>query len=137
MPLPMRGQFCSQLSFRDRIVRKTFFVVDKSAIPVVSCQTAVALDLVRLVKNVRVPPKYPTIFQGIGKLKDHQLKIHIDATVQPVAQQHRHIPFHTRQLVEQELEKLEALDIIERVEGPTPWVSPVVVAPKPKQPGKI
>ena len=27
--------------------------------------------------------------------------------------------------------------MIERVEGPTPWVSPVVIAPKPKQPGKI
>ena len=27
--------------------------------------------------------------------------------------------------------------MIEKVEGPTPWVSPVVVAPKPKQPGSI
>ena len=27
--------------------------------------------------------------------------------------------------------------VIERVDGPTPWVSPIVVAPKPKAPGKI
>ena len=31
----------------------------------------------------------------------------------------------------------EGNGVIECVEGPTPWVSPVVVAPKPKQPGKI
>ena len=27
--------------------------------------------------------------------------------------------------------------MIERITGPTPWVSPIVVAPKPKSPGKI
>ena len=32
--------------------------------------------------------------------------------------------------VEKELERLERLDIIERVEGPTPWISPIVVVPK-------
>ena len=32
--------------------------------------------------------------------------------------------------VEKELERLETLDIIERVEGPTPWISPIVVGPR-------
>lgn len=32
--------------------------------------------------------------------------------------------------MEQELHKLEQQDIIEKVEGPTPWVSPLVVIPK-------
>ena len=27
--------------------------------------------------------------------------------------------------------------MIDRITGPTPWVSPIVVAPKPKSPGKI
>ena len=27
--------------------------------------------------------------------------------------------------------------MIERIEGPTPWVSPIVVAPKPKSPVKV
>ena len=42
-----------------------------------------------------------------------------------------------RKKVEDELKRLEDLDIIERVEGPTPWVSPIVVAPKPKKPDEI
>ena len=32
--------------------------------------------------------------------------------------------------MEKELKRLEKLDIIETVEGPTPWISPTVVVPK-------
>ena len=51
-------------------------------------------------------------------------------SVPPVAQPHRRIPFHMRKKVEQELENLEKQGIIEKVEGPTPWVSPLVATPK-------
>ena len=50
----------------------------------------------------------------------------------PVALPHRRIPFNLRDEVEKEIERLEKLDIIEKVTGPTPWVSPVVLVPKPK-----
>ena len=33
--------------------------------------------------------------------------------------------------MESKVKELQELDIIEPVEGPTPWVSPVVVVPKP------
>jgi hypothetical protein len=39
--------------------------------------------------------------------------------------------------VEAELKRLEDLDIIEKVDGPTPWVSPNVATPKPKKPEEI
>ena len=51
-------------------------------------------------------------------------------TVAPIAQQPRRIPFHIRQKVEAELLHLKEKGIIERVEGPTPWVSPLVIIPK-------
>ncbi|XP_052281060.1 uncharacterized protein K02A2.6-like [Dreissena polymorpha] len=69
--------------------------------------------------------------QGLGKLKDKQIKFHIDENVVPSSQPVRRIPFHVRKLVEQELNRLEELDVIEKVDGPTPWVSNLVVAPKP------
>ena len=47
------------------------------------------------------------------------------------------MPFHVRKQLEEQLRKDEELDVIERVDGPTPWVSPIVVAPEPKDPGKI
>ena len=37
----------------------------------------------------------------------------------------------------EELERRESLDIIEKVDSPTPWVSPIVAALKPKKPEEI
>ena len=52
----------------------------------------------------------------------------------PVAQPHRRVPFHVRKQLEEQLEKDEQPGVIEREDGPTPWVSPFVVAPK-REPG--
>ena len=80
---------------------------------------------------------FPAVFEGIGKLKEFEVKLHIDDNVPPVAQRHRRVPFHQRQKVTAELRDLERNDIIERLNGPTPWVSPIVVVPKPKRPGEV
>ena len=67
----------------------------------------------------------------MGEYKGEPVRIHLDESVRPVAQPHRRIPFHVRKQVEDKLRQLENEDIIERAEGPTPWVSPIVVVPKP------
>ena len=54
----------------------------------------------------------------------------MDPEVTPVAQQPRRVPFALREKVTAKVEDLIAKDIVERVDGPTSWVSPVVVAPK-------
>ena len=59
--------------------------------------------------------KFPTLFGGIGQLKD--------VTV-------RRVPFHIRQQVEEEIKNLASKEIIEKVDSPTPWVSPLVVITK-------
>ncbi|KAK3773161.1 hypothetical protein RRG08_013748 [Elysia crispata] len=41
------------------------------------------------------------------------------------------IPFSLRENVESKLEELERMDVIEKVESPSQWVSPVIVVPKP------
>ena len=74
--------------------------------------------------------KYPKVFSGIGKLKEYRLKLHVDPEVTPVAQKPRRVPFALREKVTAKVEDLIAKDIVERVDGPTSWVSPVVVAPK-------
>ena len=65
------------------------------------------------------------------------MKLHIDENVPPVAQPHRRVPFHVRKQLEEQLRHDIELGVVESIEGPTPWVSPIVVAPKPKSPGKI
>ena len=60
--------------------------------------------------------KFPKVFQGLGKLKGYQLKLHIDENVQPVAQPVRRVPFSRRAKVTEKLEELLKLDVIEKVE---------------------
>ena len=74
--------------------------------------------------------KYPKIFQGLGKLKGYQLKLHIDESVYPVAQPVRRIPFSRRKRLMNKLDELEKLGVIEKVNGPTSWVNPLVVVEK-------
>ena len=109
--------------------------------------TASELGLIELNLNVikssqpvtieRLEKDHPQLFEGIGKLKNFRVKLHIDENVKPSAQQHRRIPFHIRKKVEQELNLLLEKDIIERIEGPTPWMSPIVTPVKPKEPDKV
>ena len=70
------------------------------------------------------------MFTGVGKLKDFELKLHVDPNVPPVAQKLRRVPFALRDKVKDKIDELLDGDIIERVEGPTTWASSVVVAPK-------
>ena len=74
---------------------------------------------------------FPAVFEGVGKLRGHQATIHIDPTVTPVAQRPRRVPFALRPKVRDHLKDLMEKNIIEKVDGPSPWVSPVVVTPKP------
>ncbi|KAK3710388.1 hypothetical protein QZH41_012314 [Actinostola sp. cb2023] len=67
--------------------------------------------------------RYPELFEDkIGQLKDYEVKLHIDPDVKPVAQPHRRVPFHLRAKVEEEINQLLDADVIEKVEGPTPWL---------------
>ena len=74
--------------------------------------------------KTKLDKKFPTPFHNL------QVKLHIDPTVPPVPQQARRIPFHLRQKDSEALQQLENDDVIEKVEGPTPWISPLVVIPK-------
>ncbi len=70
-------------------------------------------------------------------MKNYEAPLHIDKTVSPVAQKHRCIPFHLKKKVEKKIRKLEEADIIEEVHGPTPWLSQIVVVPKPSDPEDV
>ena len=76
---------------------------------------------------------YADILTGVGKLKDYQLKLHLNKDVKPVAQPVRRLPFGLREKVDKKLDELLSKDIIEEVppNTPTEWVSPLVVVPKP------
>ena len=78
-----------------------------------------------------IQKKHEEIFTNkkIGKLNDYKLKLYINEDVKPGVQSVRRIPYGLRKKVEDKITELETMDIIEKVDGPTSWVSPIVVAP--------
>ena len=82
-------------------------------------------------KNVRdLVNKFPLAFNGVGKLKDHTVKLNIDEKGNsPCTITEESTLSRERQGGRGRIEKL---GIIERApeNQPTPWVSPVAVVPK-------
>jgi hypothetical protein len=124
-----------------------FFLFNGNAPTLLSKSTAEHLDLLRVgpvkgdvagcgaVNAVGVGAavwrnRYPECFSGVGKLKDFQVSLHIDSSVKPIAQPVRRMPFGHREPTRAKLDELLSLDIIEKVEGPTRWLSPIVTVPK-------
>ena len=84
-----------------------------------------------LTPNLRnILDAHSSVFEGIGKLKGVKARFSIDPDVKPVRNKHRRIPFHLREKVEAELERLKSAGVIEDVTEPTAWVSPVVITNK-------
>lgn len=59
--------------------------------------------------------KHKGVFIGLGKCKDKQIELVIDELIEPVLQPQRRIPYHSRDKLEKELEKLLKEDIIEKI----------------------
>ena len=137
-PLKTLGTFTCAVEVDDKRVYAEFVVIDGTGKPLLGKETAVNLGVLKIGLNVNsvstpkdIVNNYKECFQGIGKLKDYKLKLYIDPNVKPVAQAQYRMPFTLRDKVSKELKKLEESDIIESVEGPTPWVSPMITVPKP------
>lgn len=137
--LPVMGKFNATLDCSTGSTTSEINVIEGNFGCLLSYKTASALGLIMLQVN-NVKPKhsnheqllneYANLFEGIGTLKNFEVKLHIDESVPPVAQPPRRIPFHMRQKVSDALDKLERDGIIEKISDATPWVSPLVVIPK-------
>ena len=120
-PLSVLGKFKALVESKYRSVDSEFLVVDGK-----TCLLGytTATDLGNTVSVGRkVFQSYPSLFSGFGKMKNVEVKLHIG---------YRRIPFHQRKNLEACVESLLQQDIIEPSDGPTPWVSPVVLVLKPK-----
>ena len=143
-PLPVKGIFKANVSTSQLQTQADFVVVENlHAGSLLGKKTATDLGLLRVGPEYlsmvhqsvgtavhAIVKKHDAVFNGVGKLKDYQLKVHLNLDITPVAQPQRRLPFHVRKDVEKKLQELQDLDIIEDVEGPTPWVSPLVAVPK-------
>ncbi|KAK3740907.1 hypothetical protein QZH41_000160 [Actinostola sp. cb2023] len=142
-PLEVLGTFVSDIICSGSRVKDEFTVVRGKGRNLLGRTTAEKLNILRVgppdIKELNtlgsepdIYKQFPELFTGVGKLKDFKLKLHVNDKIKPVAQPVRRLPFALRNKVDEKLDELLSLDIIEEVpKGPTGWVSPLVVAPKP------
>ena len=145
-PLQVAGIFTAEVSVRESVLSGVEFVVtENEGHALLGRETAISLGVLKLgahVNSLEVSTdgakgrpvffeKFAGCCEDIGKMKDFQLTVPIDPKVQPVAQPIRKVPYHLRDKLSTKLDELVELDIFEKVSGPSWWVSPVVVVPKP------
>ena len=136
------------VKFREPVSRNTIttriVVVAGSGQALLSRKDSVRLGVIVIGPRVQVTQdfkdmlrtKFPRLFEDKpGKLKNRQWTLHIDHSVPGIIQKRRHIPFHRKEKVKAELEKLIEWDIVEKVDQPSKWISPIRVVEKPN--GKV
>ncbi|GFO27048.1 retrovirus-related pol polyprotein from transposon 412 [Plakobranchus ocellatus] len=139
-PLEVVGKLQAKVQYKDTSRIVSFVVVKTTEIPIIGWNTCQALGLLEAVNKLQkedITDEFSDVFSGLGKLQDHKVKLHIDETIQSVAQKYRRIPFHIRKQLDKHLDKEEEMGVIEKATGPTFWVSPLVIVPKPKNPDEI
>ena len=121
-----------------------FLVTEKDTEPLLSWEASEILGVlktevdlvnepdgkVHMLKAVDIFEEYGTVFSGVSKMKN-QISLIVNPDVPPIAQPRRHTAFGIRKRVEAKIKELLEQDIIEREDGPTQWVSPVVNVAKP------
>ena len=74
--------------------------------------------------------QYPKLFQGLGKLEgEHVIHLKGGATLFCLTTPRR-VPLPLMKKVQEEIKRMEQLDVIEPIDEPTEWCSPIVVVPK-------
>ena len=150
-PVRFAGKFETLVESKRKFTLATIYVTQEKGGCLMSYGTAEELGLITLhldsvkvkkaekqkleVKDVHVHNivnNHKEVFTGLGKCKDKQIELVIDESIKPVLQPQRRIPYHSRDKLEKELQKLVKEDIIEKVpeNEQAEWVSPVVIVPK-------
>ena len=137
--IPTLGKFLATFTHNSRSVETEVYVVKRLAKPLLGRPTILDLGLVKLVaaveqqhqhQHLTLKEKYPSLFQGLGKLKgEYSIELRDDAQPFALATPRRvAIPLLKR--VQQELERMERMKVITRVNQPTDWCAGMVVVPK-------
>ena len=99
-PIKLLGRIVANVSSKNATQSITFLVVEFGQ-NLVGYPASESLGLIKICNHVHEGnsdpvEKFPSVFQGIGQFKGDPVKLHIDESVPPVAQKHRHVPFQLR-----------------------------------------
>ena len=135
--LKCRGKFKATLDYKEQSCEEEIYVIEDLERPLLSRQACNALCVIAKVAEIRSTSdkqthvqSHPKLFKGLGCLKG-EYEIKTDPDVQPFnLTLPRRIPIPQLPRVKEEICRMEKLGVIEQLDEPTKWCSPMVVVPK-------
>ena len=126
------GKFTATFTWNARQAEGEVYVAKRLTKSLLGRPTIKDLDLLRIVAAVHSDPKgqFPSLFQGLGKLKD-EYHIELMEDAKPFAlSTPRRVAIPLMKRVRQELTRMEKMGVISKISQPTEWCAGMVVVPK-------
>ncbi|XP_073814237.1 uncharacterized protein [Musca autumnalis] len=128
-PLKLMGLFKAMVQIDGRSTIADFYVVDEKGKLLLGRDTAMCLQVLKIGNNINQVTRKTDDHQ-LGKIAGIIVHIPIKENVKPIVQPYRRIPAPLEEAVDKKIQEMLRQGIIEKVNGPSKWVSPVVVVPK-------
>ena len=135
-PLKVLGTTEVELSIGKASCTQNVYVLEKLKSNLLGLPAIVALKLLTTVDSIKATPKesiinqFPKLFNGLGSLEG-DFTIHLKPDARPYSLfTPRNVPIPLRTKVKKELDRMETLGVIAKVEEPTDWCAGMVVVPK-------
>ena len=129
-PIPILGIARCAVTFGTTSVPVQWHIIEGSCEPVLSGKCAEQLGIIKFNSKPAVYQpiamittgkddlqeilkQYPQNFTGLGKMRDHQVKMHVDKSIKPIASPPRATPYHLQERVNTAIADMIANDVIE------------------------
>ncbi|XP_042144993.1 uncharacterized protein LOC121835115 [Ixodes scapularis] len=136
-PLNTLGRFTATVTWNGRTTREIIYVSDQLKHPLLGRPAIEALQVLPSLNEVKAESKpeydhlrkkYPLLFQGLGKMNvEYKIALHPDARSFAITYPRR-VPLPLLPSTQQELQRMQDMDVIERVDHARAWCAPMVVA---------
>ena len=131
--LQVVGQLDVKLTFKNRVTSQTVYVLRKLKQSLLGLPAIRELSLISQINEVddqSIRDRYPVLFKGLGTFK-REYEIKLKQNAQPHAlYTARTVSLPLRKQVKEELNRMESLGVITKIEQATEWCAGMVVVPK-------
>ncbi|XP_046585212.1 uncharacterized protein K02A2.6-like [Haliotis rubra] len=140
--LDVRGTVRLKCTYGGTSDNLKFFVVSEEGPSILSLKSCEDMKLVKVLLSVEAKrichsskaedmiKEYEHVFKGLGHMKE-EYRIQVGDSVSPVIHAPRKLPIAMEEKVKLELQRMENLQVICKVDEPTQWVNSIVVVTKP------
>ena len=153
-PIPIAGTATCAVTFGNTSIPVQWHIISGSCEPILAGNDALALGIIKFTKTLDVfepvlmidreavaevreqvqaiLQQFPQNFQGLGRLKNHNVKLYTKQDNKPIQDAPRTVPYHLRERTLAAIEEMLQDGVIEEhpPNEPAPWKSNAVLVPK-------